>query len=117
MGSTRTQPKKRGEGQWGLGYFEPLNPAERAKRDDDGLNVRARIEATYSKHGFRSIDKTDLRSRFRWWGLYTQRKQGIPGGATASVKPSTVSAPPRNSAPSGARRCASPSSTLRSVGA
>jgi sulfite reductase (ferredoxin) len=90
MGSTRTQPKKRGEGQWGLGYFEPLNPAERAKRDDDGLNVRARIEATYSKRGFRSIDKTDLRSRFRWWGLYTQRKQGIPGGATATVEPNEL---------------------------
>src|SRR3970282_1706073 len=51
------------------------------------LNVRARIEATYAKQGFRSIDKTDLRSRFRWWGLYTQRRQGVPGGATAAVEP------------------------------
>jgi sulfite reductase (ferredoxin) len=87
MQRTINQPRKRGQGQWGLGYFEPLNPAERAKRDDDGLNVRARIEATYSRKGFRSIDKTDLRSRFRWWGLYTQRKQGIPGGATATAEP------------------------------
>jgi sulfite reductase (ferredoxin) len=87
MAGTPTTPRNRGEGQWGLGYFEPLNPAERAKRDDDGLHVRARIEAKYSKLGFRSIDKTDLRSRFRWWGLYTQRKQGIPGGATANVEP------------------------------
>jgi len=63
MSEARTQPRKRGEGQWGLGYFEPLNPAERAKRDDDGLNVRARIESKYAKGGFRSIDKTDLRSR------------------------------------------------------
>ena len=85
-GTTPRQPRKRGEGQWGLGYFEPLNPAERAKRDDDGLNVRARIESTYSKHGFRSIDKIDLRSRFRWWGLYTQRRQGVPGGATATAE-------------------------------
>jgi sulfite reductase (ferredoxin) len=83
-------PRKRGEGQWGLGYFEPLNAAERAKRDDDGLNVRARIESTYARKGFRSIDKTDLRSRFRWWGLYTQRKQGIPGGATATVEPNEL---------------------------
>jgi sulfite reductase (ferredoxin) len=81
------KPRKRGEGQWALGYFEPLNPAERAKRDDDGLNVRARIESIYSKKGFRSIDKVDLRSRLRWWGLYTQRKQGIPGGATGAVEP------------------------------
>ena len=85
-GTTLRQPRNRGEGQWGLGYFEPLNSAERAKRDDDGLNVRARIESKYSKQGFRSIDKIDLRSRFRWWGLYTQRRQGIPGGATATVE-------------------------------
>lgn len=84
---SRTKPRKLGQGQWGLGYFEPLNPTERAKRDDDGLHVRARIESTYSKHGFRSIDKTDLRSRFRWWGLYTQRRQGVPGGATATAEP------------------------------
>ena len=36
--------RKRGEGQWALGYREPLNPNERTKKDDDGLNVRARIE-------------------------------------------------------------------------
>jgi sulfite reductase (ferredoxin) len=70
-----------------MGYFEPLNPAERVKRDDDGLNVRARIESTFSKQGFRSIGPQDLRSRLRWWGLYTQRKQGIPGGATGAVEP------------------------------
>jgi sulfite reductase (ferredoxin) len=85
--TTRPQPRKRGEGQWGLGYFEPLNPAERTKRDDDGLHVRARIEEKYAKLGFRSIDKADLRSRFRWWGLYTQRRQGVPGGATATAEP------------------------------
>jgi sulfite reductase (ferredoxin) len=88
--ATRVAPRKRGEGQWGLGYFEPLNPAERAKRDDDGLNVRARIESTYAAKGFRSIDKVDLRSRFRWWGLYTQRKEGIPGGATGAVEPNEL---------------------------
>ena len=85
--SPRTTPRKRGEGQWALGYHEPLNPAERVKKDDDGLHVRARIETKYSKQGFRSIDKADLRSRFRWWGLYTQRKQGLPGGATATAEP------------------------------
>jgi sulfite reductase (ferredoxin) len=86
-GTTSRTPRKRGEGQWALGYYEPLNPAERAKRDDDGLNVRARIESTYAHRGFRSIDKTDLRSRLRWWGLYTQRRQGVPGGATATAEP------------------------------
>ena len=77
----------RGEGQWALGHREPLNRAEQVKRDDDGLAVRARIETIYSKHGFSSIAPDDLRSRFRWWGLYTQRKQGVPGGKTAVVAP------------------------------
>jgi sulfite reductase (ferredoxin) len=80
-------PRPRGQGQWALGYFEPLNAAERTKRDDDGLNVRARVESTYARGGFRSIDKSDLRSRLRWWGLYTQRRQGVPGGATATAEP------------------------------
>src|SRR5439155_19473547 len=37
--------------------------------------------------GFRSIPPPDLRSRFRWWGLYTQRKQGTPAGITATAEP------------------------------
>jgi sulfite reductase (ferredoxin) len=79
--------RKRGEGQWKLGHREPLNPNERTKRDDDGLNVRARIENIYSKRGFDSIDPADLRGRFRWWGLYTQRRPGIDGGRTAALEP------------------------------
>jgi len=76
-----------GEGQWALGYREPLNKAERIKRDADGLTVRDRIMTTYSKDGFSSIWPDDLRSRMRWWGLYTQRRQGIPGGRTAASDP------------------------------
>jgi sulfite reductase (ferredoxin) len=79
--------RKRGEGQWKLGHREPLNPNERTKRDDDGLNVRARIENIYSKRGFDSIDPADLRGRMRWWGLYTQRRPGIDGGRTAALEP------------------------------
>src|SRR6186713_2972460 len=71
--------RKKGEGQWALGYREPLNPNEQSKKDDNPLNVRARIENIYSKNGFESIDKGDLRGRFRWWGLYTQRKPGFDG--------------------------------------
>ena len=41
--------------------------------------MRARIENIYSKQGFDSIDKNDLRGRMRWWGLYTQREQGYDG--------------------------------------
>ena len=79
--------RKRGEGQWKLGHREPLNVNERTKKDDDGLNVRARIEDVYSKRGFDSIDPADLRGRMRWWGLYTQRKPGIDGGRTAALEP------------------------------
>ncbi|WP_328812591.1 nitrite/sulfite reductase [Rhodococcus sp. NBC_00297] len=78
-----TRPaKRRSEGQWALGYREPLNANEQSKKDDNPLNVRARIENIYSKQGFDSIDKADLRGRFRWWGLYTQREQGYDGTYT-----------------------------------
>ena len=79
--------KARGEGQWALGHREPLNPNERIKKDDNPLNVRARIENIYAHTGFASIDPQDLRGRFRWWGLYTQRKAGIDGGRTAVLEP------------------------------
>ena len=79
--------RKRGEGQWALGYREPLNKNEENKRNDDGLNVRQRIIDVYSKYGFDSIDPADLRGRFRWYGLYTQRKPGIDGGKTAVLEP------------------------------
>jgi sulfite reductase (ferredoxin) len=71
--------KGRSEGQWALGYREPLNATEQLKHDDAPLNVRARVENIYAKRGFDSIDKTDLRGRFRWLGLYTQRAEGYDG--------------------------------------
>ena len=77
-----TPTKRRGEGQWRLGYREPLNPNEQVKKDDNPLNVRARIENIYAQRGFDSIDKQDLRGRMRWWGLYTQREQGYDGSWT-----------------------------------
>ena len=80
-------PARKGQGQWALGYREPLNPNERAKRDDDGLNVRRRIIDIYQHTGFAGIDPVDLRSRMRWYGLYTQRAPGIPGGRTAILEP------------------------------
>ncbi|RRE04327.1 nitrite/sulfite reductase [Mycobacteroides abscessus subsp. massiliense] len=83
MTTSETRParpkQQRSEGQWALGGLEPLNSNEQVKKDDHPLNVRERIETIYSKQGFDSIDKADLRGRFRWWGLYTQRKQGYDG--------------------------------------
>jgi sulfite reductase (ferredoxin) len=85
---TRTSNRpQRGQGQWALGYREPLNPNERFKKDSDGLDVRQRILDIYAHTGFDGIDPTDLRGRMRWMGLYTQRAQGIPGGKTAVLEP------------------------------
>ncbi|MEU2670567.1 nitrite/sulfite reductase [Streptomyces sp. NPDC007164] len=83
----RKAGRHRGEGQWAVGHHTPLNGNEQFKKDDDGLNVRTRIETIYSKRGFDSIDPNDLRGRMRWWGLYTQRKPGIDGGKTAILEP------------------------------
>ncbi|WP_326745465.1 nitrite/sulfite reductase [Streptomyces sp. NBC_00121] len=83
----RKAGRHRGEGQWAVGHHTPLNGNEQFKKDDDGLNVRTRIETIYSKRGFDSIDPNDLRGRMRWWGLYTQRKPGIDGGKTAVLEP------------------------------
>ncbi|MGL5857270.1 MAG: nitrite/sulfite reductase [Angustibacter sp.] len=74
-------------GQWALGDRTPLNANERFKADEDPLAVRARIEQVYAREGFDVIPEDDLRGRFRWWGLYTQRRPGIDGGRTAQLEP------------------------------
>ncbi len=80
---------KRAQGQWALGYMEPLTPQEANKRNQDGLDVFERIIHQYAKEGWDSIDPADLSGRFRWYGLYTQRPEEdkmfmmrirIPGG-------------------------------------
>ena len=43
---------RRGQGQWALGYREPLNPNERSKRDSNPLTVRQRIIDIYQHTGF-----------------------------------------------------------------
>ena len=48
--------------------------------------MRDRILYTYSRRGFDSIDPADLRGRFRWMGLYTQRAPGFDGGKTAQLE-------------------------------
>lgn len=82
-----SRPRTRTNGQWAVDGHGPLNDSEAWKQDDGGLAVRARIETIYAAEGFSSIDPTDLHGRFRWWGLYTQRKPGIDGGKTATLEP------------------------------
>jgi sulfite reductase (ferredoxin) len=83
---TEVPRPKRAEGQWSFGYTEPLNKNEQSKKDDDPLHVRDRILNIYSRRGFDSIDPADLRGRFRWMGLYTQRRPGIDGGKTGALE-------------------------------
>ncbi|QUR68229.1 nitrite/sulfite reductase [Mycobacterium spongiae] len=90
--TTARPGKTRNEGQWALGNREPLNANEELKKAGNPLDVRERIENVYAKAGFDSIDKTDLRGRFRWWGLYTQREQGYDGSWTGDENIDTIEA-------------------------
>ena len=85
----RARPSRSGkpQGQWKVDGTAPLNANEELKAADNGLNVRERIERIYAPGGFDSIPDDDLHGRFRWWGLYTQRKPGIDGGRTAQLEP------------------------------
>ncbi len=81
----------RSNGQWNVDGRAPLNGNEVWKQEEGGLSVRERIEAVYAKEGFDSIPAQDLTGRFRWWGLYTQRRPGIDGGRTAQLSDDELS--------------------------
>jgi sulfite reductase (ferredoxin) len=89
---TKAPAKTRSEGQWALGEREPLNDNERFKQEDGPLNVRDRILNKYAKEGFDSIPVDDLRGRFRWMGIYTQREQGYDGSWTGDENIDTIEA-------------------------
>ena len=67
-------------GQWALGQREPLNANEKFKAEDNGLNVRERVEQIYAREGFGSI-----------------APEG-PAGPSALVGPHTPSASPASTA-------------------
>ena len=82
-GTTTPRPRvAKPQGQWALGDKTPLNASEQIKQDGDGLDVRQRIEEVYAVEGWDSIAPEDLGERFKWWGLYTQRRQDEPAEAT-----------------------------------
>lgn len=76
----RRAPKP--QGQWLVDGTEPLNDDERIKREDAGLAVKQRVLDIYSNQGFDSIPAEDLAPRFKWIGLYTQRRQDLDGEHT-----------------------------------
>lgn len=85
--TTTTRPARparapKPEGQWKIDGTAPLNHDEEIKQEESILQVRDRIINTYSKQGFDSIPVEDLYPRFKWVGLYTQRKQNLGGEHT-----------------------------------
>lgn len=91
VASVRPSAPGRSQGQWAVDGHDPLNHNEEFKAEDNGLNVRRRIEEVYAREGFDSIPTDDLNGRMRWWGLYTQRRQGIDGGRTGTASPEELS--------------------------
>ncbi|OFP35555.1 nitrite/sulfite reductase [Corynebacterium sp. HMSC071B10] len=73
---------KKPEGQWRIDGTDPLNHDEEVKQREPVMEVKQRVIDTYSKGGFDSIDREDLYPRFKWLGLYTQRKQNLGGEHT-----------------------------------
>ena len=81
--SAPTKPRsKKPEGQWLIDGSTPLNHDEEIKQESPVLDVKQRVIDIYSKGGFDSIDREDLYPRFKWLGLYTQRKQNLGGEFT-----------------------------------
>ncbi|MDN8595193.1 MULTISPECIES: nitrite/sulfite reductase [unclassified Corynebacterium] len=78
----RTARKPKPEGQWKVDGKTPLNHDEELKQEEPVLQVKQRVIDTYSKQGFASIPNEDLYPRFKWLGLYTQRKQNLGGEHT-----------------------------------
>jgi len=69
------RPVARAARGWARGCYEPLNEAERVKRDQDGLEVYERLVSIHARRGFGSIPRDDLATRYRWYGLYSQRPE------------------------------------------
>ncbi|WP_018117855.1 nitrite/sulfite reductase [Corynebacterium mastitidis] len=79
----RRQPKP--EGQWKIDGRAPLNDDERIKQEEEALAVRQRVIDVYSKQGFDSIAPEDIAPRFKWLGIYTQRRQDLGGEHTGQL--------------------------------
>lgn len=76
---------KKPEGQWKIDGREPLNHVEEVKQEEEVLAVRDRVIDIYSKQGFDSIPADDIAPRFKWLGIYTQRRQDLGGELTGQL--------------------------------
>ena len=81
----RPKRARKPEGQWKIDGTAPLNHVEEVKQDGEVLDVYDRVVNIYSKQGFDSIPADDIAPRFKWLGLYTQRRQDLGGELTGQV--------------------------------
>ncbi|GAB3704185.1 nitrite/sulfite reductase [Corynebacterium nasicanis] len=83
--TTRRPRTRKPEGQWKIDGTAPLNHVEEVKQDGEVLDVYDRVINIYSQQGFDSIPADDIAPRFKWLGLYTQRRQDLGGELTGQV--------------------------------
>ncbi|WP_293954293.1 nitrite/sulfite reductase [uncultured Corynebacterium sp.] len=81
----RAARKPKPEGQWKIDGTAPLNHVEEVKQDEPAFEVKQRVIDIYSKKGFSSIPADDIAPRFKWLGIYTQRKQDLGGELTGQL--------------------------------
>lgn len=84
--SARPKRKPKPEGQWNIDGTSPLNKEEEVKQEQEAFEVKQRVIDTYSKQGFDSIPADDISKRFKWLGIYTQRKQNLGGEYTGQLE-------------------------------
>ncbi|MGP6175586.1 nitrite/sulfite reductase [Corynebacterium sp. A21] len=89
--AARPARAKKPEGQWKIDGTTPLNRDEEVKQEDPALNAKQRVIDTYSKEGFDSIPEEDVLKRFKWLGIYTQRKQNLGTEHTGQMEPYDLS--------------------------
>ena len=82
-GRSRPRRKPKPQGQWAVDGHEALNDDEKIKAEDAGVAVAQRVRDIYALQGFDSIPADDLAPRFKWIGLYTQRRQDMDGEQTS----------------------------------
>jgi len=81
----------RGQGQWAHGHLEPLNAAERFKKDDDGLNVRQRILTQLRPPGLRLDRPARPARQVSAGGACTpSAARGFGGGKTGALEDAEI---------------------------
>lgn len=86
----RRARKPKPEGQWKVDGTTPLNHDEEVKQEEEAFAVYQRVRDIYSKQGFDSIPADDLAPRFKWLGIYTQRRQDLGGEHTGQLENSEL---------------------------